>query len=206
MNYHKLAFTDAVKQFQEIFGSRDSYDFQEKVREVSGLSANEIKFISHMDHFFMASIGDNGYPYIQHRGGLTGFVKVLDNKTLGMIDFSGNKQYISLGNITSNPNISLIFLSYPHKARLKIYAKTKLLSLDENPQMLEMLQIENYNYRAERLMLFEIQAFDWNCPQHITPRYTAEEITPIFEKSSDYINELEAEIAALKKKNADKNR
>lgn len=198
MNYHRLAFTDIVKDFQELYNSREQYSVQEKFKEVNGLSDNEIGFIQSMDHFFMASIGDNGYPYIQHRGGAPGFVKILDTKTLGLIDFAGNKQYISVGNITSNNNVALIFLSYPYKARLKIYAKVKIVALEENPDLLAQLSIDGYRYRPERMMVFDIQAYDWNCPQHITPRYTIEEIEDAMRKNRAYVERLEKELEQLK--------
>jgi hypothetical protein len=123
MNYAKLAFSAASKILQQEFGSRQAYERVEKYNVTEGLTSNETGFIEQQDHFFMASMGENGFPYIQHRGGPPGFVKVLDSKTLGFLDFSGNKQYISVGNIETNPNVSLIMVSYPHKARLKIYAK-----------------------------------------------------------------------------------
>lgn len=197
MNYHRLAFTNIVQDFQEYFGSRMTYSLQEKIREVGGFTNNEINFLQDMDHFFMASFGDNEYPYIQHRGGPPGFVKVLDSKTLGLIDFSGNKQYISIGNITSNPNVALIFLSYPHRARLKVYAKAKLLSLTDHPELIEKLKIENYKYRSERIMLFDVQAFDWNCPQHITQRFTVDEIEIAMEDNKKYVQQLELKINQL---------
>lgn len=113
MNYGSLAFTDAVKALQEEKDSRRTYDRMEKMHVMEGLSANEIAFIENQDHFFMASFGENGYPYIQHRGGPAGFLKVLDAKTLAFVDFTGNKQYISVGNLQTNPNVALIMVVPP---------------------------------------------------------------------------------------------
>ena len=133
MNYARLAFTDAVKVLQETNGSRRSYERAEKHQVVDGLDANEIMFIADQDHFFMASFGENGYPYIQHRGGPRGFLKVIDPKTLAFVDFTGNKQYISVGNTQTNPNVALIMVSYPQRARLKVYAKIRVVELADDP-------------------------------------------------------------------------
>lgn len=185
MNYANLAFTNAVKKLQEQNGSRTSYERMERFTSKEGLTPNEIKMIEEMDHFYLASIGENGFPYIQHRGGPKGFLKVLDPQKLAFLDFSGNKQYISVGNIKTNNKVSLILVDYTKKARLKIYAESEVLSLQENPELAEKLELEGYKYRPERIMVFHIKAFDWNCPQHITPRYTVEEIEEIFASQND---------------------
>lgn len=198
MNYAQLAFTDSVKALQAANGSRRAYERMEKQHVTGGLDANEIAFIADQDHFFMASFGENGYPYIQHRGGPPGFVKVLDPKTLAFVDFSGNKQYISVGNVQTNPNVALIMVSYPQRARLKVYAKIRVVALDEDPALFEQIDPADYPHRPERMMVLEVQAFDWNCPQHITPRYTVEDITAAFAPQRERIAQLEAEVQALK--------
>ncbi len=200
MNYAKLAFTDAVKALQEENGSRHSYDHMEKMQVTDGLSANEIGFIEDQDHFFLASFGENGYPYIQHRGGPAGFLKVLDTQTLAFVDFGGNKQYIMVGNLQTNPNVSLIMVSYPQRARLKIYAKARIVALADDPLLFEKINPADYSHRPERMMVLDVQAFDWNCPQHITPRYTMEEIEVAFAPQKTYLAELEAENRSLKAK------
>jgi predicted pyridoxine 5'-phosphate oxidase superfamily flavin-nucleotide-binding protein len=179
MNYAKLAFTDAVKKLQEQKGSRANYERMERFTSKEGLTPNEINMIEAMDHFYMASIGENDFPYIQHRGGPKGFLKVLNPQKLAFLDFSGNMQYISVGNVETNNKVSLILVDYTKKARLKIYAESEVLSLQENPDMAEKLELEGYKYNPERIMVFHIKAFDWNCPQHITPRYTETEIEEI---------------------------
>ena len=136
MNYGQLAFTDAIKKMQEEAGSRGAYDRMEKTSVVDGLTENEVHFIEDRDSFYMASFGENEYPYIQHRGGPAGFIKVIDAKTIGIVDFSGNRQYISTGNISKNQNVSLILISYPQRARLKIYAHAKIVDLKDNEQLL----------------------------------------------------------------------
>lgn len=180
MNYPKLAFTEKIKKLQERYGSRRGYERMEQLVEVEGLGSREREFIGRRDSFYMASTGQNGYPYVQHRGGPKGFVKVLDDKTLAVLDFSGNKQYISVGNIENNNKVSLIMVDYPMRARLKLFAKAEVVSLETNPELVQRLNLGDYHHRAERIFLYHIEAFDWNCPQHITPRYTEEEIASVF--------------------------
>ncbi|WP_044170656.1 pyridoxamine 5'-phosphate oxidase family protein [Flectobacillus major] len=176
MNYYNIAFSDASKKLQERFGSRNTYSKAEKFGVKEGLSDNEIRFIEERDSFYMATIGTNGFPYIQHRGGPTGFVKVIDDKTIAFLDFAGNRQFVSVGNMLSNDKVALIMVSYPHRARIKLYAKARIEELDANPALTEQLQLDNYKSRPERIIILDIEAFDWNCPQHITPRYTLAEI------------------------------
>lgn len=204
MNYGQLAFTDAIKKMQEEAGSRGAYDRMEKTSVVDGLTQNEVNFIEDRDSFYMASFGENEYPYIQHRGGPAGFIKVIDAKTIGIVDFSGNRQYISTGNISKNQNVSLILISYPQRARLKIYAHAKIVDLENNEQLYNLLKPEDYKFRPERMMVFDIQAFDWNCPQHITPRYTAQEIEEALLPQKKYITELENRIKELEAKLSEK--
>ena len=178
-NFASIAFTASVKDLQEYYGSRSAYERIEKTRVVDGLSDNERRFIAHSDSFFMATNGESGFPYIQHRGGPKGFVKVLDDKRIGFIDFTGNMQYISVGNLATNNKVALIMVDYPSQSRLKIYATAEIIGLDENPALYDLLSLPEYTYHAERMIVLHIEAFDWNCPQHITPRYTAEEIEAV---------------------------
>ena len=200
MNYSQLAFTDAVKKIQERLGSRHSYERVEKMSYVDGLTDYETDFIANIDSFYMASFGENGYPYIQHRGGPKGFIKVIDNVTIGIVDFVGNRQYISTGNISKNPNVSLILLSYPLRARLKIYAEAEIIELDEDSGLYEFLRPDDYKFKPERMMVFNIKAYDWNCSQHITPKYSIEEVEELIEPQKQYIVSLEQQIAVLKEK------
>jgi predicted pyridoxine 5'-phosphate oxidase superfamily flavin-nucleotide-binding protein len=200
MNYSKLAFSNVIKAIQEKLGSREAYERVENRRYVDGLTPIEKEFIEQMDSFYMASSGENGYPYIQHRGGPKGFIKVIDDQTIGIVDFSGNRQYISVGNITQNPKVSLILVSYPMQARLKIYAEAEIAGLEEKPDLFNLLKPEHYKYKPERLILFHIKAYDWNCPQHITPRYTTDEINALAAPREKYILELEQELKNLRQK------
>ncbi len=197
-NYATLAFTDAVKALQEAHGSRRTYARMEQSRHGDGLSEQEIGFITERDNFYLASIGENGYPYIQHRGGPAGFIKVLDANTLGIVDFEGNKQYISVGNLQTQPQVSLIMVDYPRQARLKLYADASIVELKDDPALFQQLDPTDYPHRPERMILFHIQAYDWNCPQHITPRYTLAEIQEAFAPQQAYLESLEKEVLALR--------
>jgi len=198
MNYSKLAFTDAVKKLQERLGSRHNYDRLEKMSYIDGLTDYETNFIANIDSFYLASFGENGYPYIQHRGGPKGFIKVIDKATIGIVDFVGNRQFISAGNISKNPKVSLILLSYPLRARLKIYAEAEIIELFDDSSLYEFLRPDDYKFKPDRMMVFHIKAYDWNCPQHITPRYTIEEVEELIEPQKQYIASLEQQAIMLK--------
>lgn len=199
-NFAEIAFSDASKRLQEKYGSRNSYSRMEKYSEINGLTDGEFSFIENQNSFYLSSIGSNGFPYIQHRGGPKGFLKVLDSKRVGFIDFSGNKQYVSVGNIATNAKVSLIMIDYPRKARLKIYATAEVVELEENPELYDSLDLEDYKFRPERMLVLHIEAYDWNCPQHITPRYTVDEIETALIPQQEYIAKLEREIKELKEK------
>jgi uncharacterized protein len=197
-NFAAIAFSTAVKEMQEKLGSRSSYARMERDTYVDGLTENEVDFIAQRDSFYMASIGEKGFPYIQHRGGPKGFLKVLDTKRLAFIDFKGNMQYITVGNLATNNNVALIMVDYPARARLKIFARAEIAELKDSPELFDKLDLDGYKFRPERMMTLNIEAYDWNCPQHITPRYTAEEIEDAFASQRDYIKRLETELKDLK--------
>lgn len=199
-NFAEIAFSDAVKELQEQHGSRKGYERMEKFNVVDGLSQNEKGFIEDRDSFYLASIGEKNFPYIQHRGGPKGFVKVIDKDTIGFIDFSGNKQYISVGNFATNNKVALIMMDYPARARLKIFAKAEIIELQDNPELLSKLDLGDYQYRPERMMIFHIEAYDWNCPQHIVPRFTIDEIQKALQPQLNKIEQLEKENLLLKQK------
>lgn len=200
MNYSEIAFSDASKRFQERYGSRASYARQEQYKITDGLTEYEEDFISHQDNFYMATIGENGFPYIQFRGGPKGFLKVLDEKTLGFIDFGGNKQYVTIGNLVTNNKIALFLLDQAAKARLKIYAEAKVLEIEDNQELFDKLNLEGYKFKPERIIVLNVKAYDWNCPQHITERYTLEEIRDEFMAQHEYINKLREENTLLKER------
>lgn len=180
MNYSTIAFTEAVKALQAKAGSRVNYARMEKRSHTDGLTESETDFISQRDGFYMATVGENGFPYIQFRGGPKGFLKVLDEKRLGFLDFRGNMQYVSVGNLATNNKVALILLDYPARARLKLFAEAEIVELKDDPALFDLLNLEGYKFRPERMMILHVKAYDWNCPQHITPRYTAEEIEEVF--------------------------
>lgn len=200
VTYSSMAFTGQVKILQEKYGSRKQYERLEKQASTVGLTNSVIQFIESRDSFYLASVGENGFPYIQHRGGPKGFLKALDSETLGFIDFSGNKQYITVGNAMTGNKVSLILMDYPAGARLKIYAEIKIAALGTDPELDERLSLKGYEHRPERIILLNVKAFDWNCRQHIVPRFTAEEIETAFESQVKYIRSLEQEIKTLRSK------
>jgi len=175
-NFTKLAFTESVKEVQERYGSRKSYARMEESGDSVVLTESEIRFIESRNSFFMATVGENGWPYVQFRGGPKGFLKIINDTTLGMADFRGNRQYISVGNINSTKKASLFLIDYPSQQRLKIWAKSEVIDADQDQELFEKVRVIDYKAIIERLIIFKIQAYDWNCPQHITPRFTAEEI------------------------------
>jgi uncharacterized protein len=199
-NFAEIGFSPASKALQEKMGSRASYARVEANTFFNGLTENERDYIAERDSFYMGTVGENGFPYIQHRGGSNGFLKVLDKNRLGFVDFIGNKQYISLGNLATNPNVALFLMDYARKTRLKIYAKAEIIELKDDPKLFDLLDLKDYNFHPERMIVLHIEAFDWNCPQHITPRFTTEEIEKALLPQRAYIKQLENEVDALKMK------
>ncbi|MCG7984356.1 MAG: pyridoxamine 5'-phosphate oxidase family protein [Candidatus Thiodiazotropha lotti] len=175
-NFTQYAFTESVKEAQSRYGTRKAYERMKASGDRFRLTAREALFINSRDSFYMASTGENGWPYVQFRGGEPGFLKLIDEVTLGYTDFHGNGQYISTGNIEANRKVSLILLDYPNRQRLKIWAEASILEVDEDPDLRKQLENPDYKGQTERLVTLKVEAFDWNCPRHITPRYTVDEI------------------------------
>lgn len=174
--FAELAFTPTVKDIQAINGSRRSYSRMEDGEDHHDLlGPNEAGFISSRDSFYMATVSETGWPYIQHRGGPVGFVRVLDDKTIGFADFRGNRQYVSVGNLKTEDRVSLFLMDYPNRARLKILGRARIVDGNDKAT-LELLSMPEYKAQVERGVLISIEAFDWNCPQHITPRFTLADI------------------------------
>ncbi len=199
MNYAEIAFTAGVKKEQEKYNSRQQHERMEKLSRGTEFSFSEADFIETRDSFYMATVGENGYPYVQFRGGPTGFLKVLDPKTLGYADFRGNLQYISVGNLRENNKAALILMDYPNRRRLKIYATIDVLDEKDAPELIERLAIPRYAAKIERAIVLNLDAFDWNCPQHITPRYTMDELEPMLTPFRQQIAQMEDEIDRLRK-------
>ncbi len=176
-NFTELAFTDGVKAQQEKYGTRPSYAKMETAGDFRNrLTWQEKGYIEGRDGFYLASAGENSWPYMQFRGGPKGFLKVLDERTLAYADFRGNGQYISTGNLLDNNKTVLFLMDYAGQKRLKVWAEAKILDAAENPKLLQQVVDPQYDAKAERIVVLKVQAFDWNCPQHITPRFTQEEV------------------------------
>jgi predicted pyridoxine 5'-phosphate oxidase superfamily flavin-nucleotide-binding protein len=199
MSFGALAFTPLVKKLQERYGSRRQYERMEKFGEPQeSLTAFEEEFLVQRDTFYMATTGATGWPYVQHRGGPKGFLKVIDDRTLAFADFRGNKQYISTGNLLSDDRVALIFIDYPRQARLKILGRAKIFEGPEADSWLPRVRVPEYDAVIERVFVIHIEAYDWNCPQHIIPRYTAEEIRDGMQDVEKRMQALERENEALR--------
>ena len=193
----EVAFTPAVKAVQERNGSRAAYvRMDEKGGWRNTVTPELAAFIAQRDSFYLATASAEGRPYIQHRGGPAGFLKVLGERTLGFADFGGNRQYITAGNLSENDRAYIFLMDYPNRRRIKIWGRARVV--DDDPELLVRLADSAYNARPERVIVFEIEAWDVNCPQHITPRYTEDEITTVVLPLRRRIAELEAEVAGLR--------
>jgi predicted pyridoxine 5'-phosphate oxidase superfamily flavin-nucleotide-binding protein len=199
--FPELAFTPLVKAHQTQHNSRVQYQrMQDQGAPDDFLGVSERTFIGLRDSFYMASAGETGWPYVQHRGGEKGFVHILDPKTLAFADLRGNKQYISVGNLEHDARVALFFMDYPNQTRLKVLGRVEVHENDARAtELLATLRPANPRDVPERVILIHVEAFDWNCPQHITPRYTLEELEDSLAPIRDRLKALEAENAALRK-------
>ncbi len=192
-----VAFSPAVKAAQSRLGSRGGYARMEQKGGWRDTITPELaQFIAQRDSFYIATASADGQPYIQHRGGPKGFLKVLGERTLGFADFAGNRQYISLGNLSENDRAQLFLMDYAGRRRIKVWGRARVV--EDDPALIERLMDPDYKARPERAFVFEVEAWDVNCPQHITPRYTEAEIAPAIERLKHRITELEAELASLR--------
>ena len=174
--FAEIAFTGSVREVQEMNNSRARYSGMDEGEDHNHiLTEREKAFIQARDSFYMASVSETGWPYVQHRGGPIGFMRVLDDRTLGFADFAGNRQYVSVGNLRKDDRVSLFFMDYPMRTRLKLLGRVKLIGKDD-VEILPRLEVDDYRARVERGFTIHVEAFDWNCPQHITPRFTEAEI------------------------------
>jgi len=196
----EIAFTPAVRKIQQQQGVADLYDdfLTPDAERSDTLGQMEAAFIAARDGFYQATISKAGWPYVQFRGGPPGFLKVLDEKTIAYADFRGNQQYISTGNLSEIDRISLILMDYPNRRRIKIWGRAKLVDKKDDPKLLAKLQIENYRGLPERAVVITIDAFDWNCPQHIPQRLTLQELEPHLSQLKRQIIELQQENQELK--------
>ena len=174
--YAEIAFTAGVKEIQSALGSRDFYSkFEHGDDSNARLTDKEKSFLALRDSFYLATVNELGWPYLQHRGGPAGFVRVLDDTHIGFSDFRGNRQFLSTGNIRHDDRVSLFFMDYAARRRLKIFGYMREISTDEI-DIVGRLDVGNYRAKVDRGFVIKVAAFDWNCPQHITQRYTVDEI------------------------------
>jgi len=188
-----IASTPSVKAAQEANGSRAMFEAFSGDRAFDRIGPDEAAYIAERDSFYMASVSETGWPYVQHRGGPPGFLRVLDDKTLAFADFRGNRQYISLGNIAASGRVALILVDYPNRARLKLYATIEARELAGDPALALQVALDGYRARVERAFVLHLQAFDWNCAQHITPRFTQAQIDAALAPFRAHMAALEAE-------------
>jgi predicted pyridoxine 5'-phosphate oxidase superfamily flavin-nucleotide-binding protein len=200
-NFGSLVFTPVVKALQERHGSRRRYaKLQASAASPDRLGKEESEFIAERDSFYMASVGETGWPYIQHRGGAKGLLKVLDQQTIAFGDFGGNKQFISAGNLMSDNRVSLILVDYPRQAGLKILGRAEIFEGEKAEEWIERVRIPGYKAGIERVFVIRVEAFDWNSPQHITPRFTEDEIREALAPMEILMQELEHENERLRKR------
>jgi uncharacterized protein len=200
--FQELAFTPLVKEHQQEHGSRSQYERMEQAAPAGdALGPAEKDFIKRRDSFYMASVSETGWPYVQHRGGPKGFVRVIDPGLIGFADLRGNKQYVSLGNLEHDPRVALFFMDYPNQTRLKILGRVEVHEHDsEAPALIESFRPVDKSDVIERVILIHVEGFDWNCPQHITPRYTMDELQEMLAPVREKLAKLESENVDLRKK------
>ncbi len=196
-HYASIAFTDDVRAVQSGHGSDAFYGRKIVAGKAAPgrdpLTEDEKDYLSERDGFYLASVSETGWPYVQFRGGKPGFIHVVDDHTIGWADFRGNLQYISTGNMTGDDRVAIIVLDYAHQRRLKIFGHARIVTADEDPALLKALTDATDDSVVERAVLVDVEAYDWNCQQHITPRFSAAELEPALEPLRAKLAELQAE-------------
>jgi predicted pyridoxine 5'-phosphate oxidase superfamily flavin-nucleotide-binding protein len=192
--YMQLVLTPAVHQAQDKYFGK--HQVVENAPETDALTIDEVGFIVSRDSFYMATVSEAGWPYIQHRGGPPGFVKVMGANLIGFADFKGNRQLVSTGNIGITDRVSLVMMDYPHRTRLKLLGHARVLDAREHQELVDELAPEPLRKKVERLFLIQVISYDWNCPQYITPRFTAAEVEMYVAPLKARVAELEALLAA----------
>jgi hypothetical protein len=188
--YLETHFTPEVLAAQEHYCGRSQLIPPQPERDP--LTTEETEFIGRRDSFYMATVTSDGWPYLQHRGGPAGFLRVIDPQTLGFADFKGNRQLLSTGNLAARDRVSLFLMDYPRRERLKILGHARVLDARDQPGLTDQLTpLPELRGNVERLFLIDVISFDWNCPKYITPRYTEEEVCPIIEPLKKRVAELE---------------
>ncbi len=193
-----IAVTPSVRAVQAKMGADHIWDSFQARRDFDRFTDNEEAFIAARDSFYIASVSETGWPYVQHRGGPPGFLKLIDERTLAFADYRGNRQYISTGNFAADNRACLFLMDYARRARLKIYVHVETLELDTDPTLTQSVLDPDYKAKPERLFRLGLDAFDWNCPQHITPRFTEHEVSEAVQPLRDRLAQLEAENLELR--------
>ena len=198
-NYRHTLFSDAVKALQERHGSRAAYLKMDAAADGTPdmLTAKELGYIALRDSFYMASVNGDGWPYMQHRGGPAGFLRHIEGNRIGFADYRGNKQYISTANLADNDRVSLFLMDYPNKDRLKLVGHAHSIERADDPALVTSLMPDGYRAVPERAFLIDVIGWEWNCSQHITPRFTEAEISAAIQPMAAELNQLRAENAAL---------
>ncbi|WP_194954807.1 pyridoxamine 5'-phosphate oxidase family protein [Sphingopyxis solisilvae] len=199
-NYRHTMFSEAVKALQERHGSRAAYLKMDAGADGApdALTAKELDYIALRDSFYMASVTAHGWPYMQHRGGPAGFLRHLGGNRIGFADYRGNKQYISTANLAGDDRVSLFLMDYPNKDRLKLVGHARSVELADDPALVTSLMPVGYRAVPERAFLVDVIGWEWNCSQHITPRFTEAEISAAIQPMAAELNQLRAENAALR--------
>jgi len=193
-NFQELAFTESVRRAQEHYGGR-SADLPGTAAGPDTLGEEEAAFIRARDSFYLATVSESNWPYVQHRGGRPGFLHVLDARTLAYADYLGNRQMLSTGNLAVNDRVALFLMDYPRRERLKILGHARVEDARRNPDLISKLAEPDVRKIVERIFFIDVVAFDWNCSQHITPRFTAEDVREVIAPLQQRIAELEAKLA-----------
>ena len=191
-----IAFTPAVKAVQTAKGSRESYAKAEGRGWRTRVTPDLAEFLAGLDMFYLGTASADGQPYIQYRGSCPGFLKVLDEKTLAFADFGGNRQYLTLGNLSENPKAFIFLMDYANQQRVKLWGAARVV--EDDPGLLDQLRDPDYPEKVERAIVFTVEAWDINCPQHIHQRFSQRQVQPVIEQLQGPIAELEAELAKLR--------
>jgi len=195
--FMQMVLTPAVQRAQDKYFGRHHVAGDAPVMDA--LTSDEVGFITARDSFYMATVSETGWPYIQHRGGPAGFLKVLGPNLIGFADFKGNRQLLSTGNVDATDRVALFLMDYPSRTRLKLLGHARVLDAREHPELMEQLAPEPVPVKVERFFLIQVVSYDWNCSQHITPRFTAAQVEEIVEPLTRRIAELEGEIRRREK-------
>jgi predicted pyridoxine 5'-phosphate oxidase superfamily flavin-nucleotide-binding protein len=193
-----IASTPSVRAAQEANGSGEFWTNFNGDRPSDRFTPAEVAFIAERDSLYMATVSESGWPYVQHRGGPPGFIRILDDRTLAVPDFRGNRQYISTGNLATDDRAALILTDYPHRRRLKLYAHVEAKDLAADSELAAELALPGYKAKVERGLIIHLAAFDWNCPQHIVPRFSEAELAPALAPLRARLEALETENQALR--------